>query len=144
MNLKVQGNLFFKVNLHNIRFSSVFLRFCFSLKKYALFHPHFYKYISTLSRLLYIDKNFVPKFCVWTIRAIFLNKAVTLGKKSFWTTFVQYVTVWLVRIWTYKIADEKGHICSRRSKNVKKNGQKRILCKFTFTHSLINYLDSIN
>ena len=30
-----------KVNLHRIRFSSVFLRFCFSVKKYALFHPHF-------------------------------------------------------------------------------------------------------
>ena len=40
-----------------------FLRFCF-LKKYAFFHPHFYKSISVPSRLLYIDKNFVQKFCV--------------------------------------------------------------------------------
>ena len=52
-----------KVNLHSIRFSSVSLRFCF-LKKYALFHPHFYQSTTALSRLLYIDKNFVQKFCV--------------------------------------------------------------------------------
>ena len=43
-----------KVNLHSIlfhTFSSVFLRFCF-LTEYALFHPHFYKSIFALSRLL--------------------------------------------------------------------------------------------
>ena len=68
-------------------FSSVFLRFCFFLKKYALFHPHFYKSISALSRLLYIDKNFVQKFCVWRIRAIFQNRAVPLYKKIFSENF---------------------------------------------------------
>ena len=68
-------------------FSSVFLRFCFFLKKYALFHPHFYKSISTLSRLLYVGKNFVQKFCVWTIRAIFQNRAVPLYKKFFSENF---------------------------------------------------------
>ena len=67
-------------------FSSVFLRFCF-LKKYALFHPHFCKSISALSILLYIDKNFVQKFCVWTIRAIFRNRAVPLYKKFFSENF---------------------------------------------------------
>ena len=41
-------------------------------------------------------------------------------KKFFRKTFVQYVTVWLVRIWTHKNADEKAHTLSRRSKNVKK------------------------
>ena len=30
---------------------SVFGRFCFSVKMYALFHPHFYECISALSRL---------------------------------------------------------------------------------------------
>ena len=68
-------------------FSSVFLSFCFSLKKYALFHSHFYKSISALSRLLCIDKNFVQKFCVWTIRAIFRNRAVPLYKKIFSENF---------------------------------------------------------
>ena len=45
------------------------------------------------------------------------------------------MTVWLVRIWTHKNADEKAHTLSRRSKNVKKRTktyEKRILCKFTF------------
>ena len=117
-------------------FSSVFFRFCFSLKKYALFHPHFYKSIYALRRLLYIDKNFVRKFCVWTIRAVFRNRAVPLYKKIFRKTFVQYVTVWLVRIWTHKNADEKAHTLSRRRKNVKKRTktyEKRILCKITFS-----------
>ena len=60
-----------------------------------------------------------------------------LQKNFFGKTFVQYVTVWLVRIWTYKNADEKAHTFSRRSKNVKKRTktyEKRILCKFTFNH----------
>ena len=69
------------------------------------------------------------------IRAIFQNRAVPLYKKFFRKIFVQYVTVWLVRIWTYKNADEKAHTFSRRSKNVKKRTktyEKRIQCKFTF------------
>ena len=115
-------NKMLKVNLHSIRFLSVFLRFCFSVKKYGLFHPNFYKSISaliTVNYYVYI-KNFVRKFCVWTIRAIFQNRAVSLYKKFFWKTFVQYVTDWLVWIWTYKNADEKAHTFSRRSKNVQK------------------------
>ena len=108
-----------------VRFRPFFLRFCFFLKKYALFHPHFYKSISVLSRLLYIDKNFVQKFSVSTIRAIFQNRAVPLYKKMFSENFCPiYVAVWLVRKWTYKTADAKAHTFSRRSKNVQKNGRK--------------------
>ena len=58
-------------------------------------------------------------------------------KNFFRKTFVQYVTVWLVRIWTHKNADEKADTLSRRSKNVKKRtktNEKRILCKFTFKY----------
>ena len=73
------------------------------------------------------------------IRATFQNKVVPLNcKKFFWTTFVQCVTVWLVRIWAYKNADEKGRTCSQRSKNVKKwtkTDKKWILCKFIFSVS---------
>ena len=36
-----------------------FLRFCFSMKKYALFCPHFLKSIAALIRLLHIGKEFV-------------------------------------------------------------------------------------
>ena len=60
-------NKLVKVNLHSMRFLYVFVRFftfLLLLKKYALFHPHFCKSIYALSRLLYIDKNFVQKFCV--------------------------------------------------------------------------------
>ena len=42
------------------------------------------------------------------------------------------MAVWLVRIWTYKNADEKGPTCPRKSKNVKK----RIPCQFTLTHEV--------
>ena len=57
----------FKVDLHSIRFLSVFvcfLRFCFSVKKYAHFCAHFYKSITALIGLLYINKNLVQKNCV--------------------------------------------------------------------------------
>ena len=37
--------------------------------------------------------------------------------------FYRYITVYLVRIWTYKNADEKAHTFSRRSKNVKKTDE---------------------
>ena len=70
------------------------------------------------------------------VRAIFRNKAVPFTKNIFPKTFVQYVTVWLVRIWTHKNADEKAHTLSWRSKNVKKRTktyEKRIVCKFTYT-----------
>ena len=35
-------------------------------------------------------------------------------------TFVQYVTVWLVRIWISKNADEKAYTFSRRGKKRRK------------------------
>ena len=44
-----------KADLHSICF---FIRFCFSMKKFALFRLHFYKSISALRRLLHIDKIF--------------------------------------------------------------------------------------
>ena len=53
-----------KVNLLNIRFSYVFvrfLRFCFSLTKYALFHPHFYVSISALTRQSHTGQKFSEK-----------------------------------------------------------------------------------
>ena len=108
-------------------FSSVFLRFCFSLKKYALFHPHFYKSIYALSRLLYIDKNFAQKFCVWTIRAIFRNKAVALYKKIFSENFCP-VCKCLVRAnmdtwkcgWKSAYFDKEKQNRKKTDKNVRK------------------------
>ena len=82
--------------------------------------------------MLYIDKNFVyeGKERYFKIELYFFTK------NFFRKTLVQYATVWLVRIWTHKNADEKGHTFSKRSKNVKKRTktyEKRILCKFTLT-----------
>ena len=42
-----------------------FFNLCFFMKKYAFFNSHFHTFISTLGRLLHIDKNFVQNFCVW-------------------------------------------------------------------------------
>ena len=36
-----------------------------------------------------------------------------------------------MQIWTYENGDEKTHIFSRGSKNVKKTDEKRVKCKFT-------------
>ena len=131
------------MNLHSIRFLSVFLRFCFSLKKYALFRPHFYKSISALSRLLHINKNFVQKFCVWTIRAKFQNKAVFLCKKFFSDNFCPVCDSLVSADMGIQNANEKEHTCSRRSKNVKKRiktNKKRILRKFTCS---LPYCDTV-
>ena len=83
------------------------------MKKYALFLQHFFKSIFALRRLLHIDKNSVQK-------AIFQNKAVHLYKKGFPKPFVQYVTVWLVRIWTHKNADEKNIVFHGEEKTYKR------------------------
>ena len=58
-----------------------------------------------------------------------------LQKNFFRKTFVQYMTVRLVRIWTYKNANEKEHTIPWRRKNAQKRtkaDEKRILCKSTF------------
>ena len=56
--------------------------------------------------------------------ALFEISLSSFMHKVFEQNFYLFVTVYLVRIWTYKNADEKAHTFSRRSKNVK-NGQKR-------------------
>ena len=47
-----------------VRFCPYFLRICFSVNKYVLFHPHFHEFISALTRLSHIgqklsEKNFL-------------------------------------------------------------------------------------
>ena len=114
-------------------FSSVFLRFCF-LKKHALFHPHFYVSISALTRQSHTGQKFFEKFFCKEVQLYFEISLVSFIRKIFEQNFYLYITAYLVRIWTYKNADEKAHAFSRRSKNVKKRTktyEKRILCKFT-------------
>ena len=129
------------MNLHSIRFSYVFvrfvfLRFCFSLTKYALFHPHFYVSISALTRQSHTGQKFSEKIFCKGVQLYFEISLFSFIHKIFEQNFYLYITVYLVRIWTYKKGDEKAHTLSRRSKNVKKRTktyEKRILCKFTFT-----------
>ena len=53
-----------------------------------------------------------------------------------WTKFwsiCTVITLYIMHIRTNKNAHEKEHTFSRRRKNKKQNGQKRILCKFAFS-----------
>ena len=102
-----------------------------------LFLPHFYKSISAQTKLLHFDKNFVPKCCVWTMRAIFQNRAALyfFPKKFFWKLSS---SVWQPGQCGY------GHIKMRTKKNkffcgeekTYKNGQqpkKNRYCKSALT-----------
>ena len=110
-----------------IRFLSVvFLRFCFSVKKYALFNPHFYMFLSTLTRLPHTGQKFFVKGYSFILKI----SLCVVHTQNFYTKFL-YVTVYFVRIWAYKNADEKAHTFSRRSEKVKKTDEKQKLCKFT-------------
>ena len=124
-------------------FSSVFLRFCFSLTKYALFHPHFYVPISAPTRQSHTEQKFSEKKIFKGVQLYFEILLLSFIHKIFEQNFYLYITVYLVRIWTvtYKNADEKAHTFSRRSKNVKKRTktyEKRILCKFTFSNVIFS------
>ena len=91
----------------------------------------------TVSHIL--DKSFPKKFFCKGVQLYFEISLLSFIHKIFEQNFYLYITVYLVRIWTYKNADEKAHTLSRRSKNVKKRTktyEKRILCKFTFNHDL--------
>ena len=100
-------------------FSYVFLRFCFFLTKYALFHPHFYVSISALTRQSHTGQKFSEKNFCKGVQLYFEISLLSFIHKIFEQNFYLYITVYLVRIWTYKNADEKVHTFSR-SKNVKK------------------------
>ena len=67
--------------------------------------------------------------------AIFQYKTLPLYKTCSGTNFVQYVIVWLVRVLTYKDANEIDYAFSWRIKKVQKRtkaDKKRIPGKFTF------------
>ena len=107
--------------LHLIRFSSSFVRFFFSMKKYAVFRPHFYKSILALSTdcfllMKILFENFVHERRERYFKIQQLYKFTQKNRKI----FVLYVTVWLVRIRPYKSADEKTHIFLWRTKNAQK------------------------
>ena len=50
--------------------------------------------------------------------------AYPFSKNFFQSTFDQYVTVWLARIWVYKNADKKEHAFSWKRKKRKKTDKR--------------------
>ena len=126
-----------KVKLHSIRFSSVFFYvFASSVNKYVLFHPHFYKSIPALTKLSHSGQKLSEKIFCSRVQPYFEILLLSFIRKVFEQNFYQYETVYLVRIWTYKNADEKEHTCSRKKqKHKKKTDEKRILCKFTLSRT---------
>ena len=130
-------NVSVKVNLHSVRFSYVFVRFftfLLLLDKVCAFSSAFLcVHIRTNQTVTYWIKVFRKKFFEG-VQRYFEISLLSFIHKIFEQNFYLYITVYLVRIWTYKNADEKAHTFSRRSKNVKKRTktyEKRILCKFT-------------
>ena len=126
------------VNLHGIRFSYVFVRFFTFLPlldKVCAFSSAFLcVHIRTNQTVTYWTKVFRKNFFVKGYKLYFEISLLSFIHKIFEQNFYLYITVYLVRIWTFKNADEKAHTLSRRGKNVKKRTktyEKRILCKFT-------------
>ena len=104
-----------KVNLPSIRFSSVFfLRFCFSLNKYVLFYPHFYMSISALTKQSHTGQKLSKKNFCKGVQPYFKISLSSFIHKIFEQNFNQYVTVYLVGIWTYKNAYEIAHTFSKK------------------------------
>ena len=108
----------FKADLHCIRFSSVFVRFFLLHEKECSFSSHFYMSIRTNQTVTYWTKVFQKIFFVMGYSPILKYHSHRLQN------FYQYVTVYLVQIWTYKNVGRKSAYFVDK--------QKRILCKFTF------------
>ena len=70
------------------------------LQEKALFRQHFCKSISALTRLLPIDKNFAQIFVYEQRERYFKTKLNLYAKKKIQKTFLQDVTVWLLRMRT--------------------------------------------
>ena len=127
-----------------VLFCQFFLLFFFSMKMYALFRPYFYKFIFAL-----VDNYILIKILCRSDESDFSKYGCNSLPKLFSEPFVQYVTIWLVRIWTYKNVVEKEHTFSCRRKNVQKRtkaNEKRTLCKsnlgFCF-RKMMNFLINI-
>ena len=127
------------MNLHSFRFSFVFVRFftfLLLLDKVCAFPSAFLcVHVRTNQTVTYWTKVFRKKIFCKRVQLYFEISLLSFIHKMFGQNFYPYTTIYLVRIWTYKNADEKAHTFSRRSKNVKKRtktDEKRILCNFTF------------
>ena len=119
------------MNLHSIRFTSVFSRISFSVKKYALFHPHFYMSILALSRLLDTDKNFVYE----RNERYFKMELYSFVKNFSRKTFVPYVSLVSADMDLQKCGEKSAYFFTEKQKR-KKTDENQIMCKFTLTLTL--------
>ena len=104
-------------------FFSVFSHFCFFLKKYALFHPHFYKSIPHIPDSHILDKCFPKKIFCEGVQLYFEISLLSFIHKIFEQNFYLYTTIYLVRIWTHKNADEKAHYFLKQKQKRKKTDE---------------------
>ena len=75
-----------QVNLHSIRFSSVFVRsftFLLLLDKVCAFYPHFYVSISALTRQSHTGQKFSEKNFLLRGTALFQNIALIVHTQNF-------------------------------------------------------------
>ena len=79
--------------------------------------------MSALIRQSRTELKFSEKIFCKEVQLYFEISLLSFIHKIFEQNFYLYTTVYLVRIWTYKNADEKAHTFSRRSKNVKKTDE---------------------
>ena len=84
-----------------------------------------------------LNKDFPKNIFGKGVQLYFEISLFSFIRKIFEQKFYLFITVYLVRIWTYKNANEKAHTFSRRSKIAKKKrtktDEKRIPCKFTLS-----------
>ena len=94
----------------------------FREKVYAFSSTFLYVHIRTNQTVTYRTKVFQKKIFCKGVQLYFEILILLFIQKIFEHTrnFYLYVTVHLVRIWTYKNADEKAHTFSKRNKHKKK------------------------
>ena len=114
------------MDLHSIRFLSVFVRFFTFLlfhKKVCNFSSAFiYVSIRANQIVTYWTRVSEKKiFCKEILQLYFEISLLPFIYKIFEQNFYQYITIYFVRIWTYKNADEKAHTFLWRSKNGQKS-----------------------
>ena len=89
-------------------FSSIFLHFCFFMKKYVHFRPHFYMFKFALAIVSHSEQKFSEKSFYKGVVPCFQISLSWLIHKIFEQNFYRNIAVYLVRMWTYKNADEKA------------------------------------
>ena len=115
----------------NLRSSPVFA-FLLLHEKLCLFHPCLYKFMSTLGRLLHIDKNFFvhdesdisKQGC--TSFQIFFGKLLSGMRQFGW------------RGYEHTKMRKKKKVLFHREEKTDKRGRKRVLCKSIFSCSTSN------